>query len=106
MDCMNMTGGMGGGVMIVGMGVQWLLFVAVGMLGHLGSAEESARAPDLSPPAAQEASAAFGPWLIIALWLLRAGPCRANRRPALIGLSLPRRPRSREHYGSWDRLIL
>lgn len=32
MDCMNMMGGMGGGVMMVGMGVQWLLFVAVAIL--------------------------------------------------------------------------
>lgn len=32
MDCMSMMSGMGGSVMMVGMGVQWLLFVAVAFL--------------------------------------------------------------------------
>ena len=56
-------------------------------------------------------NAAFGAWLVIAPWMLDGGETAANVAGvvaglALIGLSLPRGPRSREHYGTWDRYIV
>lgn len=56
-------------------------------------------------------NAAFGAWLVIAPWILDGGETAANVAGviaglALVGLSLPRGPRSREHYGTWDRYIV
>jgi hypothetical protein len=53
----------------------------------------------------------FGLWLIAAPWLLPGGTALAGGAGvaaglALIVLSLPRGRRSREHYGSWDRLVV
>jgi nucleoside-diphosphate-sugar epimerase len=54
---------------------------------------------------------AFGLWLIAAPWLRPGGSLPAALAGVvagliLIGLSLPRGLRNREHYASWDRLIL
>lgn len=54
---------------------------------------------------------AFGVWLIIAPWVLVGENLSAVISSVLagivlIGLSLPRGKRSREHYGSWDRFIV
>ncbi len=54
---------------------------------------------------------AFGLWLILAPWLLAgenlgAAVAGVLTGIALIGLSLPRGKRSREHYGGWDRFIV
>jgi hypothetical protein len=54
---------------------------------------------------------AFGAWLVLAPWLLKGGSAATMASDifaglALIGLSLRRGPRSREHYGSWDRFIV
>jgi hypothetical protein len=56
-------------------------------------------------------NAAFGAWLVLAPWLLTGGSSATMASNifaglALIGLSLRRGPRSREHYGSWDRFIV
>lgn len=56
-------------------------------------------------------NAAFGIWLIAAPWLMAgAGPVASGASVlvglAVIGLSLPRGPRSKEHYGSWDRYVV
>lgn len=56
-------------------------------------------------------NAAFGAWLVIAPWMLNGGELAANVASvvaglALVGLSLPRGPRSNEHYGTWDRYIV
>lgn len=53
----------------------------------------------------------LGLWLIAAPWMMDgASPLAAAASVAIglavIGLSLPRGPRSTEHYGSWDRLVL
>ena len=52
----------------------------------------------------------FGLWLVAAPWLLAGGGATAASAGVvaglvLIALSLPRGPRSREHYGSWDRFV-
>lgn len=54
---------------------------------------------------------ALGAWLIAAPWLLEGGSFAGGVSGViagllLLGLSLPRGSRSREHYGSWDRLIV
>ena len=54
---------------------------------------------------------AFGLWLIAAPWLLEGGSGAAAVLGSVVGvaivaLSLPRGPRSREHYGSWDRYVV
>ncbi|MCT9000289.1 SPW repeat domain-containing protein [Chelativorans intermedius] len=54
---------------------------------------------------------AFGLWLIAAPWLLVGGGAVAAVHSivaglVLIALSLPRGPRSKEHYGGWDRYVL
>jgi len=53
----------------------------------------------------------FGIWLVVAPWLLAGGSATSALAGVLvglvlIGLSLPRGRRSREHYGSWDRLVV
>ena len=53
----------------------------------------------------------FGLWLIIAPWLLGGATIGVLLNDAtvglvVIGLSLPRRWRSEEHYGSWDRYVV
>ena len=53
----------------------------------------------------------FGLWLVAAPWLLAGGGAIAGSAGVvaglvLIALSLPRGPRSREHYGSWDRFVV
>lgn len=53
----------------------------------------------------------FGLWLIAAPWLLQGSNVTGDVAGmvaglALIALSLPRGRRSKEHYGSWDRLIV
>ncbi len=53
----------------------------------------------------------FGLWLAAAPWLLAGGGTNAASAGViagliLIALSLPRGPRSSEHYGSWDRYVL
>jgi nucleoside-diphosphate-sugar epimerase len=53
----------------------------------------------------------FGAWLIAAPWMMTGGSLAGSTSDmaaglVLIGLSLPRGPRSRERYGSWDRLIV
>jgi len=54
---------------------------------------------------------AFGLWLISAPWLLAGVGGMATAGSVivgmlLVGLSLPRGPRSKEHYGSWDRYVI
>lgn len=54
---------------------------------------------------------AFGIWLILAPWILHGHTTLASWMGVLvgllvIGLSLPRGARSREHYGSWDRFVV
>ncbi len=54
---------------------------------------------------------AFGLWLIAAPWLLAGAALVAAAGSVvvgilLIGLSLPRGPRSEEHYGGWDRYVV
>lgn len=56
-------------------------------------------------------NALFGAWLLIAPWVLSGHSAVATvvslaLGAALIGLSLPRGPRSREHYAGWDRYII
>lgn len=53
----------------------------------------------------------FGIWLIAAPWLLSGGSTLAAwigvvLGIVLVGMSLPRGPRSAEHYGNWDRFVL
>ncbi|MDQ3446047.1 MAG: SPW repeat protein, partial [Pseudomonadota bacterium] len=53
----------------------------------------------------------FGLWLMAAPWLLEGASTLAAWVGviigiAVIGLSLPRGPRSDEHYGSWDRYVV
>jgi nucleoside-diphosphate-sugar epimerase len=53
---------------------------------------------------------AFGLWLIAAPWLLLGADGVASANSvivglAVIGLSLPRGTRSKEHYGGWDRYV-
>jgi uncharacterized membrane protein len=53
----------------------------------------------------------FGLWLIAAPWLLAGGTAGSTWNDiviglVVIGLSLPRGRRSREHYGSWDRYVV
>jgi hypothetical protein len=53
----------------------------------------------------------FGLWLIATPWLLGGAPVAGQASDVLVGLalvwlSLPRGPRSRGHYGGWDRLIV
>lgn len=54
---------------------------------------------------------AFGAWLVLAPWVLEGGSGAATAGSiiagvVLIGLSLPRGARSREHYGGWDRFVV
>ena len=54
---------------------------------------------------------AFGGWLVLAPWLLGGASTLASLASvvlgiALIGLSLPRGKRTREHYASWDRYVV
>lgn len=54
---------------------------------------------------------AFGLWLIAAPWLLVGSGVLASVASVivgvlLIGLSLRRGPRSKEHYGGWDRYVV
>ncbi len=54
---------------------------------------------------------ALGLWLIASPWLLiGAAPLASGASVVtgilLIGLSLPRGPRSKEHYGGWDRYVV
>ena len=54
---------------------------------------------------------AFGAWLVVAPFLLEGGSAAATAVSvtlglALIGLSLPRGPRSEEHYAGWDRFVI
>lgn len=56
-------------------------------------------------------NAAFGAWLVLAPWLLGGASTVASLASvvlgiALIGLSLPRGKRTREHYASWDRYVI
>lgn len=57
-------------------------------------------------------NALFGAWLIVAPWqLIGASTPMATGADViaglvLIALSLPRGPRSAEHYGSWDRFVI
>ena len=56
-------------------------------------------------------NAAFGAWLIVAPFVLEGGSGAATAVSvalglALIGLSLPRGPRSQEHYAGWDRFVV
>ncbi len=53
----------------------------------------------------------FGLWLLVAPWLLAGATTGAALNDAIaglvvIGLSLPRGRRSKEHYGSWDRYVV
>lgn len=53
----------------------------------------------------------FGLWLLVAPWLLAGATSGAALNDAIaglvvIGLSLPRGRRSKEHYGSWDRYVV
>ena len=53
----------------------------------------------------------FGLWLVMAPWLLAGAATLAAWAGVMVGLavialSLPRGPRSEEHYGSWDRFVL
>jgi len=53
----------------------------------------------------------FGLWLVIAPWLLAGAATLAAWAGVMVGLavialSLPRGPRSEEHYGSWDRFVV
>jgi uncharacterized membrane protein len=53
----------------------------------------------------------LGIWLVAAPWFLAGASLSASVADvalgiAVIGLSLPRGRRSKEHYGSWDRLVL
>ena len=53
----------------------------------------------------------FGLWLIAAPWLLSGATTGATLNDfiaglVVIGLSLPRGRRSKEHYGSWDRYVV
>jgi len=53
----------------------------------------------------------LGLWLIIAPWLLAGATIGITLNDAIaglvvVGLSLPRGRRSKEHYGSWDRYIV
>ncbi len=57
------------------------------------------------------ANIGFGLWLIAAPWLLDGAGVAGSWAGVVIGvvviaLSLPRGPRSDEHYGDWDRLVL
>ena len=56
-------------------------------------------------------NAAFGAWLIAAPFLLDGAGTLASVVSvalglALIGLSLPRGRRSKEHYAGWDRFVI
>ncbi len=56
-------------------------------------------------------NALFGAWLVAAPFLLEGGSAAATAVSvalglALIGLSLPRGPRSQEHYAGWDRFVV
>jgi hypothetical protein len=53
----------------------------------------------------------FGGWLVLAPWLLDGATSVASWSGAavgiaVIGLSLPRGSRSREHYAGWDRFVV
>jgi len=53
----------------------------------------------------------FGLWLVTAPWLLAGAATSAAWAGVMVGLSvialsLPRGPRSEEHYGSWDRFVV
>jgi hypothetical protein len=53
----------------------------------------------------------FGLWLSAAPWLLPGATTAATLNDAVAGLvvmgfSLPRGRRSKEHYGSWDRYVV
>ena len=53
----------------------------------------------------------FGAWVVVAPWFLDGASPVASWSGAavgiaLIGLSLPRGPRSREHYADWDRFVV
>ncbi|UGB39538.1 NAD-dependent epimerase/dehydratase family protein [Frateuria soli] len=57
------------------------------------------------------ANVLFGGWLLVAPWVLHGHSTVATGVSvalgvALIGLSLPRGPRSREHYAGWDRFVV
>jgi nucleoside-diphosphate-sugar epimerase len=56
-------------------------------------------------------NAAFGLWLIAAPWLLSGAVSAASWASVVAGvavilLSLPRGPLSKEHYGGWDRYVV
>ena len=60
---------------------------------------------------ATDLEAGRGLWLVAAPWFLAGVSLAASVADvavgiAVIGLSLPRGRRSKEHYGSWDRLVL
>jgi hypothetical protein len=53
----------------------------------------------------------FGLWLIVTPWLLAGATVGGSVNDVIagvlvIGLSLPRGPRSAEHYGAWDRYVV
>lgn len=53
----------------------------------------------------------FGLWLIAAPWILvgetlGAAAAGVVAGLVLVGLSLPRGPRSAEHYGAWDKYVV
>lgn len=53
----------------------------------------------------------FGVWLLVAPWLLAGATTGVALNDAIaglvvIGLSLQRGRRSKEHYGSWDRYVV
>jgi hypothetical protein len=53
----------------------------------------------------------FGLWLVVAPWILNGASTTASWAGVFVGLavvalSLPRGRLSKEHYGSWDRLIV
>jgi hypothetical protein len=65
--------------------------------------------PRVAPPL-RFINVAFGAWLIAAPWLLAGETLGAAAASViaglvLVGLSLPRGPRTSEHHGAWDKYV-